>query len=91
MTGWKIGDASSDGTIANAWLLPGEYKVLTATANIPLFSSTTAVGVTSFPSLNNAGDDVVLKDNYGQIIDKLSYTDDWYKDEIKKMEGIRLN
>ena len=90
LTGWKIGDASSDGTIANAWLLPGEYKVLTATANIPLFSSTTAVGVTSFPSLNNAGDDVLLKDNYGQIIDKISYTDDWYKDEIKKNGGYSL-
>ena len=90
LTGWKIGDASSDGTIANAWLLPGEYKVLTATANIPLFTSTSAVGVTSFPSLNNAGDDVVLKDNYGQIIDKLSYTDAWYKDEIKKSGGYSL-
>ncbi len=90
LTGWKIGDASSDGAIANAWLLPGEYKVLTATANIPLFTSTTAVGVTSFPSLNNAGDDVVLKDNYGQIIDKLSYTDAWYKDEIKKSGGFSL-
>jgi hypothetical protein len=90
LTGWKIGDASSDGTIANAWLFPGEYKVLTATANIPLFTSTSAVGVTSFPSLNNAGDDVVLKDNYGQIIDKLSYTDTWYKDEIKKSGGYSL-
>lgn len=90
LTGWKIGDASSDGTIANAWLLPGEHKVLTATANIPLFTSTTAVGVTSFPSLNNAGDDVVLKDNYGQIIDKLSYTDDWYRDDVKKSGGYSL-
>jgi hypothetical protein len=90
LTSWKIGDASSEGTIANSWLLPGEYKVLTATANIPLFTNTTAVGVTSFPSLNNAGDDVVLKDNYGQIIDKLSYTDEWYRDEVKQDGGYSL-
>jgi methionine-rich copper-binding protein CopC len=90
LNGWKIGDASSDGTIANSWLLPGEYKVLTATANIPLFVSTSAVGVTSFPSLNNAGDDVVLKDNFGQIIDKLTYTDEWYRDDIKKSGGYSL-
>jgi hypothetical protein len=90
LSGWKIGDASSDGTIANSWLLPGEYKVLTATANIPLFTSTTAVGVTSFPSLNNAGDDVVLKNNFGQIIDKLSYTDQWYQDPVKKNGGYSL-
>jgi hypothetical protein len=90
LNGWKIGDASSDGTISGSWLLPGEYKVLTATANIPLYTSTTAVGVTSFPSLNNAGDDVVLKDNFGQIIDKISYTDDWYRDDIKKSGGYSL-
>jgi hypothetical protein len=90
LNGWKIGDASSDGTISDSWLVPGEYKVLTATANIPLYTSTTAVGVTSFPSLNNAGDDVVLKDNYGQIIDKLTYTDEWYKDDVKKSGGYSL-
>lgn len=87
--GWKIGDASSDGTIGAGWLLPGEYKVLTATANVPLFSSQ-AIGVTSFPSLNNAGDDVVLKDNFSLILDKLSFTDDWYKDEIKKAGGYTI-
>jgi hypothetical protein len=90
LTGWKIGDASSDGTITDGWLLPGEYKVLTATANIPLYTTTSAIGVTSFPSLNNAGDDVVLKDTYGQIIDKLTYTDDWYRDDIKQDGGYSL-
>jgi hypothetical protein len=88
--GWKIGDASTDGTIGSAWLLPGEYKVLTATANVPLFTTTTAIQTTSFPSLNNAGDDVVLKDNNGIVLDKLSYTDDWYKDEIKTEGGFTL-
>jgi hypothetical protein len=48
--GWKIGDASADGTISSAWLLPGEYKVLTATANDSLYTITDAAGVTSFPS-----------------------------------------
>jgi hypothetical protein len=88
--GWKIGDASTDGTIGSAWLLPGEYKVLTATANVPLFTTTTAIQTTSFPSLNNAGDDVVLKDNNGIVVDKLTFTDDWYKDEIKKAGGFTL-
>ena len=90
LQGWKIGDASSEGTIAAAWLLPGEYKILTATANVPLFTLGSAVGTTSFPSLNNAGDDVVLKNNTGLVLDKLSYTDDWYQDEIKKDGGFSL-
>ena len=29
LTGWKIGDASSDGTITEGWLLPGEYGFAT--------------------------------------------------------------
>lgn len=90
LQGWKIGDASSEGTIGAAWLFPGEYKILTATANVPLFTLSSAVGTTSFPSLNNAGDDVVLKNNTGLILDKLSYTDDWYQDEIKRDGGFSL-
>lgn len=90
LNGWKIGDASADGTIGDAWLLPGEYKVLTANANDSLFTMTDAAGVTSFPSLNNAGDDVVLKDSFGNILDKLTYTDSWYQDEVKKSGGFTL-
>ncbi|MFM7662227.1 MAG: lamin tail domain-containing protein [Bacteroidota bacterium] len=90
LNGWKIGDASSDGSIENSWLLPGEFKVLTASANIPAFATTLAIGVTSFPSLNNAADDVILKDNFGQIIDKLSFTNEWYGDEDKKNGGYSL-
>ena len=88
--GWKIGDASAEGTISSAWLLPGEYKVLTATANDSLYTMTDATGVTSFPSLNNAGDDVVLKDSFGNILDKLTYTDDWYQDPVKQSGGYTL-
>ena len=90
LQGWKIGDASSEGTIGAAWLLPGEYKIVTATANVPLFTLSSVVGTSSFPSLNNAGDDVVLNSNNGLILDKLSYTDDWYQDEIKRDGGYSL-
>lgn len=90
INGWKIGDASADGAISTSWLFPGEYKVLTAVANDSLYTMTDAVGVTSFPSLNNAGDDVVLKDSFGNILDKLTYTDDWYQDPVKQSGGYTL-
>jgi hypothetical protein len=86
LTGWKLGDASSDGTVQFGWLYPGEHKILCATANVDTFLIT-GVGVTSFPSLNNAGDDIVLKDPLGKIIDKISFTDAWYKDPIKEDGG----
>jgi hypothetical protein len=86
LTGWKLGDASSDGTIQSGWLYPGEYKILCATANVDTFAIP-GVAVSSFPSLNNAGDDIVLKDAVGNILDKLTYTDAWYKDLVKADGG----
>ncbi len=91
---WKITDGSSNGTIGNYWLLPGSYIVLTATANIGLF--TNVAGVTSFPSLNNAGDQLILSDDAGLVLDQLTYTDEWYQDPNKQdggysLERIQLN
>jgi len=78
---WKIKDASSAGTLQNGWLLPGEFIILTATANIDSFDvALNAVSVTSFPSLNNSGDDIVIIDDNGITLDSISYTIDWYHD-----------
>ena len=88
LNGWKIGDNASDGTIGNAWLVPGEYKILCGSTVVDSFSN--AVAVTSFPSLNNAGDDIVLKDNSLLILDKISYTDAWFQDDVKKEGGYSI-
>lgn len=85
---WKIGDASGDGTIQQDWLMPGDYMVLTSTSNVGAFGS--ATGVTSFPSLNNTGDDIVLKDDLGNILDMISYTDEWYHDPTKMDGGYTI-
>lgn len=85
---WKLGDASSNGTIQQAWLLPGEYRVLTTTAFVDSFSN--AVAVTSFPSLNNSGDNIVLRSDLGLIVDSIQYTDDWYHDDNKSSGGYSI-
>ena len=88
LSNWKIGDQSGDGIILSGFINPGQYKILCATANTPEFPGST--GVSSFPSYNNSSDDVVLKDNSGLIIDKISYSDTWYQDPIKKAGGYTL-
>jgi len=90
LSSWQLNDASSSGTISSAWILPDSYLILTSTSNVDSFAVSTAIPVTSFPSLNNSGDDVVLVDANGTQIDKVSYTDDWYNDEIKKSGGYSL-
>ena len=81
---WKIGDASSDGTIQQAWLLPGEYMVLTGTSSVDSFAIATQV--TSFPSLNNSGDNLVLRTDLGLVLDSITYSDEWYGD-VNKEDG----
>ena len=76
---WKLGDASSDGTLLEEWLLPDSYIVLTKTTTVDSF--TLALGVTSFPSLNNTGDDLILRSDTGLTIDSLTYSDDWWNDD----------
>jgi hypothetical protein len=90
LTGWKIGDASSDGSIQEGWLYPGEHRILCASSNVDTFTMTQAYAVTSFPSLNNSGDDIILKDVNGIELDRISYTDGWYKDEIKADGGYSI-
>ena len=85
---WTISDGSSNGTIGDYWLLPGSYLVLTANANIGLF--TNVAGVISFPSLNNAGDQLILSNQLGTQLDQFNYTDDWYQDNSKKDGGYSL-
>ena len=89
LNNWKLNDASSSGTIGSGWILPDSYAVLVSTSNVDSFLVLT-IPVTSFPSLNNSGDDVVLFDPSGLQIDMVSYTDDWYKDDIKKSGGYSL-
>lgn len=89
LQGWKLGDNSSFGTVSNTtWLLPGGYTVLCATNSVDSFSQASAV--TSFPSLNNTSDDIVLQDNLGVQIDKISYTQDWYHDPNKEDGGYTI-
>lgn len=85
---WKIGDNTSFGTISMRWLLPNEYVILCASSSLTVYPD--AVSVSNFPSLNNAGDAIVLKDNNGILIDQLTYTDEWYQNDKKKTGGYSL-
>lgn len=86
---WQLGDASGFGTVQQAWLLPGEYLTLTTTTYEDSFALA-SVGVTSFPSLNNSGDHIVLMSDLGVPIDSIVYTDDWYQDDTKDGGGYSI-
>lgn len=91
LTGWKITDGSSTGTLPAVQLPPGGFIILASTANAPLFTGFgTAVGVPSFPSLNNDGDPMELWDASNTVIDAVTYSSAWYTDPAKASGGWSL-
>ncbi|MBL0047273.1 MAG: lamin tail domain-containing protein [Bacteroidetes bacterium] len=90
--GWSIKDDTT-GTIniTNYILFPDSFVVLTSTSNVLLFPTNIAVfGLSSFPSLNNTGDHIFLKNNLGFLVDEVNYSDTWYRNNTKKAGGWSL-
>jgi len=91
LAGWKFSDPNSTATLPNYILLPGAYVIVTPNASASAFSSFGAViGVSNFPTLNNSGDNLVLRDPANNIIDEVNYTEAWYKDDDKRQGGWTL-
>ena len=92
LNGWKLSDATSTGTInTNFTIQPDSIVILCSTGNVSAFSVLgKAIGVTSFPSLDNDGDLLSLKSPQGRIIHAVNYSTDWYQNEVKKDGGWSL-
>lgn len=86
-TGWHLEDATTSAKLPSFILMPGVYVLLTSTTNAARFPQlSNVVGVTSFPSLGNLGDRIVLREPGGVAIDSVAYTTSWYHN-LEKSEG----
>ncbi|MCB0754530.1 MAG: lamin tail domain-containing protein, partial [Flavobacteriales bacterium] len=91
ISGWKLGDASSFGTLGSHVIGPQEYALLVSTTTANLFAFyPNVVQVTSFPSLNNSGDSIILLNTSEEVIDELGYDLSWYGDEAKEDGGYSI-
>lgn len=91
LNGWKFTDGSSTGTLGSYVLAAGQYLILCPVADTGLFSSYGAVmGLSSFPSINNTGDNLKLLDNALAPIDSVNFSDAWYQDPNKDGGGWTL-
>lgn len=88
---WKLSDGATTGTFPAAMLFPDEYAIVCKTSDTALFSSYgKVIGLSIFPSLNNSGDNVILKSNLNVTIDSLFYDISWYADPDKDDGGYTL-
>jgi hypothetical protein len=91
LTGWKFTDGTSTGTLGNYSLAPNHYLILSANADTASYTPFgSRMGLSSWPSLNNSGDNLKLLDNNFAVIDSVDYSDAWYQDVLKKAGGWTL-
>ena len=96
LTGWKLYDAakisSGNPAILGAYSLPPDsFLILCNSGDEALFQPFgNVLGVSSWPSLNNDGDDLLITNENDDVIHFLSYDDSWYHDVIKSGGGFSL-
>lgn len=87
---WELSKTGSStaATLPNYLLLPDSFVIITSSSNSSLFATySNVLGVGSFPSLTNTGDNLLLKNDAGTLIHYVPYTDEWYADDVKKDGG----
>ncbi len=85
---WKLSDASSTAELDSFILRPKEYVILCSQADendFEVYGNT--LGVNSFPVLNNSEDKIELANPFNNIISKVDFNLDWYKDNTKRDGG----
>lgn len=92
LQGWRIGDATGQsGPMPLYNLKPDSFVIVcTASAVAGMLVYGPTIAVTGFPSLDNTGDIIYLRSPQNIIIHALSYTDAWYRNELKKDGGWSL-
>ena len=89
---WRIGDATGQsGPLPNFILQPDSFVIIcTSSAIAAMQVYGRVISVTSFPSLDNDGDQLFLKSNTGLTIHAVSYSLAWYQNAVKSDGGWTL-
>lgn len=91
----KLSDATATINLPSVLLAPNKYLVLTATSKVDSLATVSGgrqnvLGVTSFPSLNNTGEKLVLRDSTNAEIHSVDFKTTWYQDPLKANGGYSL-
>ncbi|MFN5310145.1 MAG: lamin tail domain-containing protein [Candidatus Kapaibacterium sp.] len=97
---WQIHDNTGYTTSSNRHIInkpltiaPNDYAVLCSDSSIFLYPNIDSAKVYILPkslSLNNSGDDIVLRNPNGDIQDSLQYTANWKASSLSTSRGISV-
>ncbi|MEJ5351206.1 MAG: lamin tail domain-containing protein [Melioribacteraceae bacterium] len=88
---WKIGDNSSSVVISanDIFIDSNQYLIISKDASINNFYNITSqLIIKLFPTLNNTGDEVILRDSEGRTVDSVKYNPSWGGSSGKSLERI---
>jgi hypothetical protein len=84
--GWTLKVGTTDKTIPDFIIEPEEYVILTEDEAVNLFGIVARPFGFSTLGLTNSGTSLQLSDSEENLISSVTYSDDWYDDNVK-MEG----
>ena len=92
LQGWRIEDASGlSGPMPSFMLEPDSFVIVCAgSAAAALTAFGTTISVSSFPSLDNGGEQLLLRSSQNNIIHAVEYSSTWYQNELKSEGGWSL-
>lgn len=91
LQGIRYSDATSTTTLPSVLLQPGEYTVVVPNTQVANFTDYgRVIGISNFPSLNNTGELLQLRQPNGRLIYAVHYNDTWYRDAAKRNGGWSL-
>ena len=91
LSDYMISSGGSAVVMPDFLLNAGAYVVLTPedeAVNFNIFGD--VVGLSSFPSLSNAGDEILLQDLESNVVHQVNYNLDWYQDSSKEDGGFSI-
>jgi hypothetical protein len=91
LKGYTYSDASTMAILPPYSLAPASRLILCSSSFSAAFSSYgNVLGLSSWPSLNNTSDSLKIADAAGRKIFSVAYSDNWYKNIVKKEGGWSL-
>ncbi len=89
---WRLSDATSQsGPFPNFTLQPDSFVIVCmGSAVAAMLAFGTTISITNFPSLDNEGEQLTLKNAAGLTMHSILYSDSWYQNELKKDGGWSL-
>jgi len=88
--GLILSDKSSSAELDSFVIAPNGQLVLCSPSNTSLFLGVDVLGVSSFPSLNDLGDDLSLRTADAVLLHRIDYESSWHTESIYKDGGYSL-